>query len=413
MSSPAAPLASALLRLRFVGAVLLLAVTAAAVGAQPSGQARGTLVIAGGALRPETAEVWTRIVALAGGRGAAIAVFGSASEDPRGSAGDTIATLARYGARAYFVPVATRLAGSDYRRAAADPRNVALVTRARGVYFTGGDQGRITQALVDAAGHRTPVLDAIWQVYRRGGVIAGSSAGAAIMSTTMFHEPAGIFDLLTDGVRPGSDIAAGLGFIGPRLFVDQHVLARGRFARMLPAMLASGYRFGLGIDENTAAVVKGDGQVEIVGRSGAVLLDLGAVAPGATTRPLRLAGARVSLLGPGDVYDPSSQRVTPAARRRAVDPAQAASATPSAATRDILGRDALVDVLVALVAGSAQDVHGVASDPGASRRPGFTFRFSRSDATRAFHADEAALHGYTILDVGLDVVGAEGPAATR
>jgi cyanophycinase len=64
-----------------------------------------------------------------------------------------------------------------------------------------------------------------------------------------------VFATLRGGVTEGEEIAPGLGFIGDDVFVDQHFLVRGRFARMIPAMLKKGYKYGLGIDENTAMVV--------------------------------------------------------------------------------------------------------------------------------------------------------------
>ena len=378
-------------------AILIVAVLAVGwVGGARGEPGRGSLVIAGGALAADTADVWTRIVALAGGEGAPIAVFGSASADPVASADDVIATLNRYGARAYFVPVATELAGSDYRRAATDARNVALVAQARGVYFTGGDQGRITRALVDRSGRRTPVLDAVWGVFERGGVIAGSSAGAAIMSRTMFFEPAGIVDLLTRGVRPGVDIAPGLGFVGPALFVDQHVLARGRFARMLPAMFAAGYRIGLGIDENTAAEVSPDGRVTIIGRSGAVLIDLGKATHADTPRGLRVGNARIGLLRPGDTYEIASGVAQAASGKRAALPRDVQAvgdALPTSA--DILGPRVLVDLVDGLVTTGAREALGITR--------GFVFRFRRDLDTRVFATDDEHVTGATVFELRLDV----------
>ncbi|MGS0759390.1 cyanophycinase, partial [Roseateles sp. GG27B] len=56
----------------------------------------------------------------------------------------------------------------------------------------------------------------------------------------------------------GKQIDRGLGFVGPDLFVDQHFLKRGRFGRMIPLMMAKGYKLGLGVDENSAAIMHGD-----------------------------------------------------------------------------------------------------------------------------------------------------------
>ncbi|MFA9216896.1 MAG: cyanophycinase, partial [Sphingomonadaceae bacterium] len=234
----------------------------------------GNLVIIGGGLRADNAEVWQRIVALAGGKGARIAVFGMASINPEKSAQSTINKLNQYGAQAFFMPLGVTLPNSDYRKAAEDPEVVALIHSATGIYFAGGDQARITQALVRPNGHRTAALEAIWDVYRDGGVIAGSSAGAAIMSTTMFYDAKPVLDMLKLGITDGKEIAPGLGFIGDDVFVDQHLLVRGRFARMIPVMLKKGYQIGLGIDENSAMVVDARRDVEVIGYSGALLIDL-------------------------------------------------------------------------------------------------------------------------------------------
>ncbi|MFX8223305.1 hypothetical protein ABTL15_21465, partial [Acinetobacter baumannii] len=73
--------------------------------------------------------------------------------------------------------------------------------------------------------------------------------------------------------RERRDFDRGLGFVGPELFVDQHFLRRGRIGRMLPAMRALGYRVGIGVEENSAIVVKGD-EIEVIGARGALLVEL-------------------------------------------------------------------------------------------------------------------------------------------
>ncbi|WP_204308677.1 hypothetical protein, partial [Citrobacter freundii] len=82
-----------------------------------------------------------------------------------------------------------------------------------------------------------------------------------------------IIDILKGRFADGKQIGRGLGFVGPKLFVDQHFLKRGRFGRMIPLMMAKGYKIGLGVDENTAAVIRGD-EIEIVGARGALIVDL-------------------------------------------------------------------------------------------------------------------------------------------
>ena len=135
----------------------------AKAAAAPVGAPKGTLVIIGGGLRGENEPVWERIVELAGGKGARIAVFGSASANPERAARLDVARLNFYGADAFVVPIAVRLPNSDYRALADDPALAAQVSAAAGAYFVGGDQARITQALRKPDGSSTLMLDSLWQ----------------------------------------------------------------------------------------------------------------------------------------------------------------------------------------------------------------------------------------------------------
>lgn len=218
-------------------------------------QSTGSLVIIGGALRMDNAVVWQRIVQQAGGKGAKIAVIPAAAGSPEKSGAFAVESLNKNGAQAFLIPLSVKHAQFKPEDIVSNAAWLDKLKNASGVYFTGGDQGRIIQALVRPDGSRTAMLDAIWALYQRGGVIAGSSAGAAIMSTTMFYDAKPVLPTLKLGVTDGKEIAAGLGFIGPDVFIDQHLIIRGRFARMLPVMLKKNYRLGLGVDENTAMVV--------------------------------------------------------------------------------------------------------------------------------------------------------------
>src|SRR5205085_4341445 len=99
---------------------------------------RGSLVIIGGNLRPDNAAVYERIVQLAGGKRAKIAVFASASASPEKTGKSNVDTFERYGAAAFFVPIAVKLAGTDYRAMADDPAIAAANRAAGGAYCAGG-----------------------------------------------------------------------------------------------------------------------------------------------------------------------------------------------------------------------------------------------------------------------------------
>lgn len=349
--------------------------------------AQGTLVIIGGALRDDNHTVWQRIVALAGGQGARIAVLATASSHPQEIGDELVARLQASGAQAFVVPVAQGLPGRDVRQAADDMLLARQVAECGGVYFAGGDQARITRALRRPDGSSTRVLEAVWQVYRQGGVIAGSSAGAAIMSRTMFGKPPPVLATLKNGVTQGLHIQDGLGFIGDDVFIDQHLLVRGRFARMLPAMLAAGYQLGLGVDENTALVVGPSRQVEVIGYRGALLIDLSQ----ASTRegPFNISNVRLSYLDNGDRLDLHTGRLTPA-------PDKAGGRIDSAApsyhgalfSADILGHTAVVTLMEKLIDSDQEQAIGLSFGSPQTEAPelGFEFRFSRTSQSVGYRS---------------------------
>jgi cyanophycinase len=382
---------------------LALTLVVAGAGAAAAEAPQGSLVIIGGGLRANNAEVWEKIVALAGGKGARIAVFPTAAGTPEREGQLAAEALKRYGAQAFVVPVAPRLAGTDARKAADDPLLARAVRDAGGAFFTGGDQARITAALRRADGGNTALLDALWAMYRRGGVIAGTSAGAAIMSGTMFYDPPlEVLPTLKNGVVDGKDVAPGLGFIGADVFIDQHFLVRGRFARMLPVMLAKGFTLGLGIDENTAAVVGPSRDVTIIGYRGALVLDLAGATVDKAQPNFNLANARISYLDSGD-------RINLATRAYSPGPDKAPLTNADREHReaifypDILGNTSVVNLLEKLVDSDQQRAVGIAFEGPGSRSPerGFEFTFTRVPDTREYATNRE--DAYSIYRIRMDV----------
>ena len=383
-------------------ALALLASSASHAADKEPTPPKGSLVIIGGALRADNDAVWERVVALAGGKGARIAVFASASASPERAGNYLVERLNRYGADAFFVPVAERLDGVDGRAAADDPKLAEAVRTAGGAYFSGGDQGRITGVLRRADGSNTRVLDALWDMYRRGGVIAGSSAGAAIMSSTMFGHPRSILSTLQHGVDDGRQITRGLGFIGDDVFIDQHLLVRGRFARMLPAMLAKGYKIGLGIDENTAMVVNAKRDVEVIGYRGALLVDLSEAA----TRDgsFNLANGRLSYLDNGDRFNLATKTFMPAPEKAhgKVDAKKPYWRGPLFSA-DILGNGTVVDLMAKLIDSDQVDAIGLSLDSPNAERPDLGFEFKLSRVNESVGYQSAFSEAYSVYNVRLDI----------
>lgn len=257
-----------------------------------------TLCIIGGAEdRTGARVVLTEFLRLAGGAGARVAVVATAS-----SLGPEI--LESYdevfrdlGAGAV---VALR---PETRAEADDPALAASLADADAVFMTGGNQIKLT-AIIGG----TRFGAAIAAAYRRGAVVGGTSAGASAVSEHMIA-----FGDEVDAPRQGTTAsAAGLGLL-PDVVVDQHFSQRNRYARLLSLVARSPRLLGLGLDENTAAVVQDGRDLRVVGAGCVFLADgSGAVSDAHLAElgaPLLVSGVVVHTLPSGARFDLVERRL--------------------------------------------------------------------------------------------------------
>ncbi|MFG6413664.1 cyanophycinase [Roseateles sp. DC23W] len=368
----------------------------------------GTVIVIGGALQPDSDVVWQRIVDEAGGAGARVAVFPTAAYEPERVGAQIVAALERCGAQAEIIPVAPHLADVDLQAALADPALIARVAASQAVFFSGGAQEYIVDTL-RPGGRSTAMLDAIRGVLAGGGVIAGTSAGAAVMSRMMFRDAMDNLAVLKGQWREGQEYDSGLGFIESELLIDQHFLKRGRIGRLLPALQRLGWHQGLGVDENAAVVMRGT-QLEVIGGSGAVLVDLGAATSDPTLPAFNVSGARLTYLGSGDRHDLATGETTPAARKRQrVDPG-APRPTPPVERYflDMLGDGCLRAALQQLLDGPSGEVFGLACRARPQpddRMPdvGFEFRLRRGPGLVGWCSGGSGSGDCTVQGAWLDV----------
>jgi cyanophycinase len=380
----------------------------------PQTSPRGSLVIVGGALREDRSDIWQEVIRRASVTGQRIAVIAAASRDPQSTGKQTVARLESHGASAFTVPLTARRSPGQPTDGGRLPGGtdawgpdtafhsdwVSQVRSAGGVFFTGGEQSLITATLLDAQGKPTPLLEAIWDVYLRGGVVAGTSAGAAIMSRVMFREPGSVASVLAHGARMGHEIDTGCGFLHPAWFVDQHFLVRGRLARMIVAMHAADVPYGIGIDENTALVVPSDDSAYVVGESGAVVVDLSDAKRDSNASSFHLRNARITYLEAGDSFNMETLEVRPAASKTLLGSNTHPTTTSYASIDAIggtLGRLTASDVIPVSHTESDQE-DDPAADPAASlavsrRSRSWNFLFSdKSESQR--QADEFQFRFY-------------------
>jgi len=148
------------------------------------------------------------------------------------------------------------------RSETSEARTKQVLESASGIFFTGGDQLRISSQIGD-----TPVEQMIRDLRARGGLIAGTSAGAAVMSDTML-----VKGTSAESHRVGDlHMAPGLGLIEDAI-IDQHFAERGRIGRLLGAVAQNPRVLGIGIDEDTAVIVE-QGRLQVLGAGAVYVVD--------------------------------------------------------------------------------------------------------------------------------------------
>ncbi|MDQ6935095.1 MAG: cyanophycinase [Actinomycetota bacterium] len=290
----------------------------------------GALFVIGGAedkLRRRT--VLRSFVESAGGKDARIVVVPTAS-----SLGPEIVDV--------YDAVFTRLGAASVagcrpegRHDAGDPAYVDLLREATGIFMTGGNQLKLSAVMAG-----TPFGEAIIQAHHDGVTIGGTSAGASIQSSHMVAFGAG-------GATPKqrmTQVAAGLGLVHGAV-IDQHFDQRNRYGRLLMIVSESPQLLGIGVDEDTAAVITrtGDGidQLEVIGRGSVTVFDPARMVSNAyearRSQPLLASGVVLHMLPAGSRFDLTRRTLMPV--DSVVDPEEADEL--ATASRDLrkLARD--------------------------------------------------------------------------
>ncbi|MBX7541278.1 cyanophycinase [Qipengyuania sphaerica] len=306
---------------KFLAAWLILL---AAACATPTLQAQpGTLVIVGGGLEPDNEEVLRAFLDARPANARAIAIVPAASGAPSQSAADFRESLIGFGADPADIrivelamlddPQSAEIDEAGWAANASDAAEIAKIARAGAIWFTGGDQSRLTKLLIEDDGGDTPMLAAIRERLKTGAVVGGTSAGAAIMSDPMITQGDTLAALLPDAPGEAVRFDRGLGFLG-NVLVDQHFGERARLGR-LAALLTherQPHRIGIGIDEDTAIkVAVGDTEALVLGTGYVTLLDARGASRGSGTR-FAVRNMSLSLASSGDRISLIDGRIEPA-----------------------------------------------------------------------------------------------------
>ena len=254
--------------------------------------AQGTLIIIGGHEEREGEAIILRAVAerVKGGK---LVVATLATSEPEETYGEYRRAFTALG-----VKQIVHLDVSDREDLLRNPR-LELMEGASVVFFTGGGQLRITTQFGG-----TQLCEQIQEFYRQGGTIAGTSAGASVMSDTML-----VSGDADSSHRVGANLlmAPGLGYIKD-VIIDQHFAERGRIGRLLGAVAQNPRLLGMGLDENTAIVVEKENRVQVLGAGAVYIVDGRQVTCTNMTdedqdRTLSIFNVRLHLLSQGDEFD--------------------------------------------------------------------------------------------------------------
>jgi cyanophycinase len=257
----------------------------------------GTLIIIGGHEEKVGDRLILRAVAARAGDGALVVVT-AASNLPGELWGDYEPVFRDLGVRE------VRHLHVDNRAEAADPERLAAFDGATAVFFTGGNQLKLTSQLGD-----TPIDHRVRALYAAGGCVAGTSAGASVVTETMLVTGnSSASPLVEDALR----MAPGLGLL-PGVIVDQHFAERGRIGRLIGAVAQNPRLLGVGIDENTAIVCEGGRAFTVLGAGGVYVVDgrdvtRSNVVEDRHDRALSVHDLRVHLLNVGDTFDLRARR---------------------------------------------------------------------------------------------------------
>jgi cyanophycinase len=276
----------------------------------------GTVIVIGGAEdKIRDRVILGRFVELSGGPRARLVVVSSAS---------SLGALAGERYRQVFADLGVRhLTPIDAvsRAEANDPAIARALRGATGIFLTGGNQLRLSATIGG-----TRLARAIVERFHDGACVAGTSAGASAMSSHMIAFGA-------SGGTPRhrmAAMAAGLGLL-PQVIVDQHFQQRNRLGRLLSIIAANPSLLGLGVDEDTAGIIRPDGILEVIGRGSITIVD-GSVAETDVWeihghRPLMISGVTLHALPAGYRFDLRRRIKVPGPALIAIRGGEAAAST--------------------------------------------------------------------------------------
>lgn len=261
-------------------------------------QKHGNLIIVGGR---QVTSIMKKFADLAGGKDARIVIIPNAGSEPELNGKIQVKEFKELGAKSEYLL---------FTRETADKQeNLDKVAKATAVFFLGGDQSDLTRDMLG-----TKLLEKVFELYNKGGLVGGSSAGAAVMSEIMLtgnelinkDSSVSFVSILKGNV----ETKQGFGFLKNEI-IDQHFLKRKRHNRFISVMLENPKYLGIAIDESTAINVKPDNTFEVFGDNQVIIYDPTSSKDVHTDKNNNLAGSglKMHILVNGDKFDLKTKKV--------------------------------------------------------------------------------------------------------
>ncbi|MFH1198049.1 MAG: cyanophycinase [bacterium] len=261
---------------------------------------KGHLFIIGGGDWPEGMVL--KYIELAGDTDSKITIFPMASSEPLETALEEKEEFIKFGCKnVEVINCSNNSADTD--------SNFAKLENTKAIFFSGGDQARLTAALLG-----TKLFEKIKSIYFNGGVVGGTSAGAAVMSEIMItgneiinKDSVTIFKTIQKG---NVETIEGFGFL-KTVVIDQHFILRKRSNRLISVMLEHPEMIGIGIDESTAIIVKPDSTFEVFGDRTVMVVDPTEAKSIKTNDEglFSVSGIKIDIMQSGETYDLKNKRV--------------------------------------------------------------------------------------------------------
>lgn len=370
-----------------------------------------TVIPIGGGLTIGRDDIYEAIRVAAGGRTPTIFIAGSSSEnraiaeenynDPTGAQSGF--AFASHGFEPVFMPIAV----DNYTNAAELSTNIEIADSALAAFFCGGDQLKHARSFLKDDGSDSPLMTAVRQIYTSGGVLTGSSAGDHVMSDLQCTNSASWESIMkndpktisTKEYREADDnsvyfVTRGFGFAKAYGMTDSHFSERGRLGRLVVGLHASKQNMGIGVDENTAIVLR-DGIGQVIGENTVTLADISNASINQLySKHFNAQNVTVHLLSNGDTFDFRTNTLSTGKT------AISESGTLAAPKKDIFADKQMRNAIENLVASEEKTFSDVSKDKG----PVVTVTFRKAADTNAWSRSGTDKDGkYTVVNLLMDI----------